>query len=145
MNANGSVPWKWREDPSPPEPCGAVAWQDAARRLHARLAQLPPEVQGRLFVCVSRDVLVVAGAAADLPWVPGIAYATRSADAPTLWRPTVLQPDAPADLLARALRRFHARGSLLLWPEPAAVIPLDRQYRVSKELLKRIEDRWQTA
>lgn len=145
MSANGSVPWKWRADPSPPEPCGAVAWHEAARRLHARLTQLPPSMQARLLVSVSRDVLVVTGAAAELPWVPGIAYATRSADAPSLWRPTVLQPDVPADLLARSLRRFHARGPLLLWPEPAAVIPLDRQYRVSTELLERIAERWQSA
>jgi hypothetical protein len=145
VNANSSVPWTWRADPSPPEPCGAVGWHDAARRLHARLSQLPPSLQARLFVSVSRDVLVVAGAAEELPWVPGIAYATRSADAPTLWRPTVLQPDVPADLLARSLRRFHARGPLLLWPEPAAVIPLDRQYRVSAGLLGLIAKRWQPA
>ena len=93
----------------------------------------------------SRDVLVVSGAAADLPWVPGIAYAARCMDAPTLWRPTVLQPDVSADLLARSLRRIHSRGPLLLWADPAAVVPLDRHLRVGPELLARIAERWQST
>jgi len=145
VNANGSVPWKWRADPSPPEPHAAVAWHDAARRLHARLAQLPAETQSRLMASASRDVLIVTGAAKDLPWVPGIAYATRCAEAPTLWRPTLLQPDVPADLLARSLFKTHAREPLLLWAEPATVVPLDRQQRVSPELLARIAERWQAT
>ena len=143
MIAHGSVPWKWREDPSPSEPEGAVAWHDSARRLHARLAQLSPAHQARLLACASRDVLVVTGAAADLPWVPGIAYAIRCADAPTLWRPTLLQPEVPADLMSRSLQRLHGREPLLLWPEPATVVPLDRQLRVTAELLARIAERWQ--
>jgi len=143
VNANGSVPWTWRTDPSPPEPDGAVAWHQVARRLHARLAQLSSSTQARLLASASRDVLVVTGASADLPWVPGIAYAIRCADAPTLWRPTVLQPDVPANLLARSLRRRHSREPLLLWPEPAAVVPLDRQLPVTPELLERIAKRWQ--
>ena len=145
MSAKGSVPWKWHADPSPPEPHGAVAWHEAARSLHARLAQLPPSTQARLLATASRDVLVVTGAPADLPWVPGIAYAARCAEAPTLWRPTVLQPDVPADLLARSLQRLHPREPMLLWPDPAAVVPLDRQLRVTPQLLERIARRWQAS
>jgi hypothetical protein len=135
--------WDWRADPSPLEPDGAVAWHEVARSLHARLAQLPPSTQARLQASASRDVLIVTGAAADLPWVPGIAYATRCTEAPTLWRPTVLKPDVPADLLARSLQRAYTREPLLLWPDPAAVIPLDRQLRVTPGLLERIAERWQ--
>lgn len=137
--------WNWRADPSPLEPQGAVAWHEAARSLHARLAQLPPSTQARLLASASGDVLVVTGASADLPWVPGIAYATPCPEAPTLWRPTVLRPDVPADLLARSLQRFYAREPLLLWPDPATVIPLDRQLRVAPKLLERIAERWQAT
>lgn len=145
MSVVGAVPWKWRADPSPPAPDAAVAWHDAARALHARLGRLPPEAQSRLLASASRDVLIVSGAAEDLPWVPGIAYAARCADAPTLWRPTLQQPDVPADLLARSLRKMHSREPLLLWPDPAALVPLDRHLRVSPELLARIAERWQSA
>ena len=141
----GSVSWDWRADPAPLEASGAVAWHAAARSLHTRLGLLPPSTQERLLVSASRDVLVVTGAAADLPWVPGIAYATRCVEAPTLWRPTVLKPDVPADLLIRSLWRAHAREPLLLWPDPAAVIPLDRQLRVTPQLLERIAERWQAS
>jgi hypothetical protein len=142
VNPNASVPWAWRADPSPLEPSGAVAWHEAARTLHARLVQLPRSTQARLLASASGDVLVVTGAAADLPWVPGIAYATRCADAPTLWRPTVLKPDVPEDLLARSLQRAYAREPLLLWPDPAVVIPLDRQLCVTPKLLEHIAERW---
>jgi len=140
-----AVAWKWRADPSPPAPDAAVAWHDSARLLHARLGRLSPDTQARLLACASRDVLIVSGAAEDLPWVPGIAYAARCTDAPTLWRPTVLQPDVPAELLARALRRAHSRGPMLLWPDPAALVPLDQQLRVSPALLARIAERWQSS
>jgi hypothetical protein len=88
---------------------------------------------------------VVTGAAHDLPWVPGVAYATRSSEAPTLWRPTWLRPDVPLDLLARALHRLHAREPVLLWPDPAAVVPLDHDLPVSAALLTRIAERWRGA
>jgi hypothetical protein len=122
-----------------------VAWHAASRSLHARLLQLSPAQQDKLCVSASRDVLVVTGAAPDLPWVPGISYATRSADAPTLWRPTWLLPDVPLDLLARSIKRLHAREPVLLWPDPAAVVPLDHELRVSPDVLTRIAKRWRSA
>jgi MoxR-vWA-beta-propeller ternary system domain bpX5 len=122
-----------------------VAWGGAARSLHARLARLPPSLQMRLFASASFNFLIVTGSPEDLVWVPGVAYATRSTEAPTLWRPTLLLPDVPMDLLARSLQRLHAREPLLLWPEPAAVVPLDRQLRVTPELLERIAKRWQAS
>jgi len=57
----------------------------------------------------------------------------------------VLQPDVPADLLARSLQRLHPREPMLLWPDPAAVVPLDRQLRVTPQLLERIARRWQAS
>jgi hypothetical protein len=137
------MPWNWCADPSPSEPEGAVAWQEAARSLHARLGRLSPEVRSRLRVSAGRGLLIVTGAAADLPWVEGIAYAARCAAAPALWRPTLHSPDVPADLLARALARRHAREPLLLWPLPAAVVPMDRLLPVTPELLARIARCWQ--
>ena len=142
IRESASLEWHWRVDPAPPEARAAVAWHAASAALHARLEQLPEEVQARLYATASRDVLIVTGERVDLPWVPGIAYATSCPTAPALWRPTLLQPDVPADLLERALRRVHQRQPLLLWPEPAAVVPLDRQLRVTPALLERIAQRW---
>ncbi len=145
MNPHESLSWRWRQDPSPPEPRAAVAWHAASRSLHARLEQLPEIVQKRLYVTASRDVLVVTGAAEDLPWSPGVSYAANSAEAPTFWRPTLLRPDISIDLLSRALQERHARQPLLLWPEPAAVVPLDRLLAVTPEVLARIAEQWQAS
>lgn len=145
MNLNDSLPWRWQLDPSPPEPRAVVAWHAASRSLHARLEQLPDHVQKRLYATANRDVLIVTGAAGDLPWAPGVSYAAASADAPTLWRPTLMRPDAPHDLLSRALQQRHARQPLLLWHEPDAVIPLDRLLAVTPQVLARISEQWQAS
>lgn len=145
MTLNDSLAWRWQHDPSPPEPRAAVAWHAVSRLLHSRLEQLPESQQKRLYATASRDVLVVTGAAEDLPWVPGVSYAATCTDAPVLWRPTLLRPDAPADLLSRALQQRHARQPLLLWPEPNAVIPLDRLLAVTPQVLVRIAEQWQAS
>ena len=145
MNPAGSLSWRWQPDPSPPDARAAVAWHAASRSLHARLEKLPESVQKRLCATASRDVLVVTGVAEDLPWAPGVAYAATCTDAPTLWRPTLMRPDAPCDLLSRALQQKHARQPLLLWPEPEAVIPLDRLLAVTPQLLARIAEQWQAS
>ena len=145
MSIKRPVAWTWRADPSPPEPEAAVAWHDTARALHARLARLPSSQLERLQACGNGDVLIIVGASGDLPWIPGIAYAARCTDDPALWRPTVVRPSVPIDLLARALKRRHAREPLLLWHEPAGIVPLDRQQRVSDDLLARFAERWRAA
>ncbi|KQW02684.1 hypothetical protein ASC87_13210 [Rhizobacter sp. Root1221] len=121
------VGWSWRPREDGAVPQAAVAWGPAAAWLRARVDRVTAPVRQRLHVTSSRDVLVLFGAADDLPWVSGVAYAAPSADAPSLWLPTLWSPDVPADLLARALAARHGRTPLLLWPDPAAIVPLDRQ------------------
>ena len=144
MNLAAAIDWRWRARGDAPEPRAAVAWgESAAQRLHARIAQLPEDAQAALSLTATRDVLVAVGDASALPWVDGVAYASPCADAPALWLPTLAEPDVPVDLLARALVAQHGREPLLLWPQPAAVVPLDRQLPASPGLLARIAERWQ--
>lgn len=123
-------------------PLAVVAWGDNAVRLHARLCALSTEHLMRLLGTASRDVLVVSGQTADLPWVDGAAYAAPCNEAPALWLPTLYQPDVPGDLLSQALLQRHPRSTLLLWPTPAAIVPLDRQLPLSDEHLRRIGEHW---
>lgn len=145
MSAAPALDWGWRKQDDPPQPRAAVAWRDGARQLHARLVRLDAARQSRLSIAAAADVLVVLGDAADLPWVDGVSYAAPCAQAAGLWLPTLQRPEVAPDLLMRALQRQHARQPLLLWPEPAAVIPLDRQLPVSPELLVRLAQRWKAA
>jgi len=139
----GKFDWRWRRRAEPAAPRAVVAWGDAAARLHARLAGMPPERQARLLGTASRDVFIVSGETVDLPWVDGAGYAAPCAEAPGLWLPTLWQPDVACDLLALALHKRHARQPVLLWPAPCALVPLDRQLPLSAAHLLRIATHWQ--
>ncbi len=145
MSLAGKVTWRWQRRAEPALPRAVVAWGDHALRLHARLCRLPADHLARLLGTASRDVLVVSGAMDDLPWVEGAAYATPCEAAPALWLPTLQEPTVPADLLCQALLRRHPRASLLLWPVPAAIVPLDRQLPLSAEHLDRMVQHWGTT
>ena len=134
--------WAWRPRRVPADVQAAVAWGEVARRLYARLLLIPEAQAARLQATANRDVLVLSGAAADLPWVEGIAYAAADERAPGLWLPTSWEPDVPTDLLAQALSKKFSRAPLLLWRDPPAVVPLDRQLPVTAQHLQRIEAYW---
>ncbi|MBK5301349.1 MULTISPECIES: bpX5 domain-containing protein [Gammaproteobacteria] len=134
--------WRWQPRRVPAEPQAAVAWGEAARRLHARLLLIPEEQAARLQVTANRDVLVVSGVADDLPWVDGVEYAVADERAPGLWLSTSWEPDVPTDLLGQALSTTFSRSPLLLWRDPPAVIPLDRQLPVTPQHLQRIDAYW---
>ena len=123
--------WQWVCRSPALVPCAAVGWGRAAALLYDRLLHIDVEGQTRVQVAIGSDVIVVLGEVADLPWVEGIAYAAPSPDAPSLWLPTVLAPDIPADLLAQRFIRRYGRQPLLLWPDPACLVPLDQQVPVS--------------
>lgn len=136
--------WRWRPRAEALPAQAAVAWGAAARALHARLQQFEPEQQAGLSATASRDLLIVVGEGAALPWVDGIAYAGPCGEAPGLWLPALEEPDLPLDLIARGLERRHqGRQPLLLWPRPEAVLPLDRLLPLSQPLLARIAAHWQ--
>jgi hypothetical protein len=124
-----------------------VAWGAAAPRLHARLQALVaagPQQAKLLQATASRDVVIVTSQQAEqLPWVEGAAYAAPCDEAPALWLPTLQRPDAAPELLMRALKARHQRQPILLWPAPAALVPLDRLLPVTAELLARIGEHWQ--
>lgn len=138
MTAAPLAPWPWRPRREPGPPAAAVAWGTAAARLHARLADEVASPPGDRSATGGHQLLVVLGEAAALPWVEGVAYAAPCEQAPSLWLPVLWEPGLPPDLLARALQRHHGRQPLLLWNEPLALVPLDRQLPVTPELLARL-------
>ena len=142
MRPAGLPAWQWRARTAAVEPLAAVAWGDAATRLHAQLTRDVAAAPGCWSATASRDLLVLQGETATLPWVDGVAYAAPCDCAPALWLPTLWEPDLPGDLVARALHRLHGRQPLLLWRQPLAVVPLDRLLPVTPALLARIAGHW---
>ncbi|PVZ20169.1 MULTISPECIES: hypothetical protein [unclassified Pseudomonas] len=141
MNA-GLVQWQWRARQAASAPQAAVAWGDAARRLHARLKRMAEGELAGLEATANGEVLVITGRPDTLPWVEGVQYACAEPAAPGLWLPTSWEPDAPLDLLGQALLARFPRAPLLLWHAPAAVVPLDRCLPVTAQHLQRIEHEW---
>ncbi|MBX9884618.1 MAG: hypothetical protein K2X68_06565, partial [Novosphingobium sp.] len=56
-----AIDWRWIVRSEAPAPLAAVAWAEAARKLLARLFEIQPDVQARLAVSASRDVIIVTG------------------------------------------------------------------------------------
>ncbi len=142
MSIAAAIDWNWRARQEPGQPQAAVAWGQAAVRLHARLFRMTDEQTSRLQATTNRDVLIVTGNADDLPWVEGVDYACTEPATPGLWLPTSWEPDAPLDLIGQALLGRFARAPLLLWHAPEAVVPLDRCLPVTARHLQRIQDEW---
>ncbi|MBI5501883.1 MAG: hypothetical protein HY907_16690 [Deltaproteobacteria bacterium] len=69
------------------------------------MADSDDETLACLRAATTSGVLLVIGPAALLPWVDGASYLGRYAAAPLLYLPTALVPNAPLDLLVRAVRR----------------------------------------
>lgn len=143
MSSSGKIQWQWHERSEGLLPQGAFAWRGAVAALHGRLCKMDMVQRARLSATATRDLLVVTGEPNDLPWAEGLAYITQSAHYPSLWLPTCHAPDAPHDLIAKALIERYGRQPLLLWPDPAIAIPLDRLLPVTPALLDRFTARWQ--
>ena len=110
------IDWRLREPPLPPI---AVCVQgDAALVMARHLLARSAEERDRLQGVSGRNLLVLIGESAALPWVDGALYLGRDPEAPALLLPTTQQPSIPLALLESALRR-HAPG---LNP-PLAVLP----------------------
>jgi hypothetical protein len=81
-------------------------------------------------------VLVLLGEAAALPWVDGVVYLGRDAEAPSLLLPCTLAPDVAPALLDRALvTRARAGTPLAVLPRSGHLVPVGAARPVSRETL----------
>jgi hypothetical protein len=113
-----------RSDPL--RPLGAIAEEDAARRLARRLLALPDDALARLAGVAAPGLLAIVGQEEDLPWVDGIRYLGRDAEAPALLLPTSAALAAPAALVERALLACApaADRPLAVLADPLRLVPV---------------------
>jgi len=116
----------WRPRHEALEPCAAWASDAARLALLQHLIAQPEERLARLTGLASKELLVVLGPAAELPWVDGVKYLGIDARAPGLLLPTQLEPEVHPALVERGLRtRFAAEvAPLAVLLEPARVASL---------------------
>ena len=135
--------WTWRSESDVPPAMGVVGCGDIARALFAKAeaiaaAQSTPQWQ----VSAHQDLLVLTGNTETLPWVDGARYIAPRTEAPGLWLPTLERPDIALDLLAAAIAHRHPQRPMLLWPQPAQLVPLHRLLPADAAVLARIAARW---
>ena len=132
----------WRPRKTPLDPVGVAARGEAARALARRLLAREDEALARLSGAASRELLVVLGDAADLPWVDGAVYLGKDTAAPSLLLPTTREPAVPLPLVERALARAAAA------PPPFAVLldpPLLTSLEAARPVLRSTLERWLTG
>jgi hypothetical protein len=115
------LPLAWHPRLVPLEPVGVAARGEAARALIRRLLARTDEDLGRLSGVAGQEVILLLGAATDLPWVEGAAYLGRDPRAPSLLLPTNRHPGVPLALLERALLARAGRQKA----EPPLAVLLD--------------------
>lgn len=134
--------WFWQPADRSIRPAAAIGWDDIAEALLEYLLVLDERFYSQLQVTLSDRALIVFGQAEILPWIDGIHYASPCDKFPTLWLPTHSKPSVSIELVSRALGYHYGSAPLLLWPEPAAVIPLDRRFSINRNLLETMPRNW---
>ena len=132
----------WRPRRTPLDPVGVAARGLAARALAQRLLARDDEALARLSGAAARDLLVVLGDSADLPWADGAVYLGKDAAAPSLLLPTTREPSVPLPLVERAFARAAAA------PPPFAVLldpPLLTSLEAARPILRRTLETWLTG
>lgn len=128
------ISWVPRETPL--LPAAVAARGDAALRLARRLLLLDDESLARLEGVAGNELIVIKGAAEDLPWVEGVQYLGVDHDAPALLLPTNYEASLPKPLLARALAaRAGESGTIAVLPQPALLVPMKSARSVSRQAL----------
>ena len=116
-------------------PAGVVAAGDIALRLLDRLRLRSEEELARLTVVATRDLLVLLGAADDLPWIDGARYCAPDPVTQLLWLPTAWKPRFPSDLVRRSATARVGERAVLLWNEPELFLPLHLARNLSPGLI----------
>lgn len=132
-----TLAWHPRMDAAPA--AGLVATGAARPALLRALLRRDADGLRGLSAAATRDLLVVLGPTALLPWVDRVHYCAPAPDVPGLWLPTRLAPDAPAELLHGALQRRCGHAALLLWHDPELVLGLDGALPVTPPVLDWLE------
>ena len=121
------------------EPAAVIGTGPVARTLAKRLLRMADADLTALRGVAGDGLIVLMGEAAALPWVDGVVYLGRDADAPRLLLPTTLRPTMAADVFERAIAR-HAGGHASPWAilaAPPRVIPLADALPVERDHILR--------
>ena len=124
--------WLARPAGSAPEARGQVSQGAAMRQVLARLARCDDEALAALTAVATRDMLVLLGRAAALPWVDGARYCAPDPLQRMLWLPTDVAPQLPLDLVLANLAGRGAHLPFLLWDAPEQVLDIGHAHPLTR-------------
>ena len=134
MTAPVTIEWTKRHHPLRPE--AVAARGEAAEELVRRAIKLDDLHLSRLRGVASKDLVVLTGEHADLPWVDGVAYLGRPRGAPGLFIPTTLAPTVPESLLARAVTHAGIAAPVAVLVDKGTLVSLAEALPLSREVLE---------
>jgi hypothetical protein len=108
------------------DPVAVIGTGPVARALAQRLLRLPDAALAALRGVAGDGLVALIGEAAALPWVDGVVYLGRDADAPRLLLPTTLRPAVAVEVFERAIARQAGKlaSPWAVLVAPPRVIPL---------------------
>lgn len=127
--------WIARPAGSAPEPGAQVAQGAVIARVLARLVNCSDAELAALTAVATRDMLVLLGRPAALPWIDGVRYCAPDPQQRMLWLPTDMQPQLPLDLVLANLSARGASLPFLLWDAPEQVLPLGQPLALDRARL----------
>lgn len=144
MTPSASLAPRWAPRDRPLDVCGLLARSGAYAALLDALLARSSETLAALHAVAGDEVIVVLGAAEEIPWIDGGEWLGRDPEAPSLLLPTALAPGLPLTLLERAVLRRFASAETPLAVVPGMVVPLAaaRPVRRAKLHALRAERRW---
>ena len=124
------------------EAVAVVAQDHVARALADRLLADNPERLAGLTGLAGQGLLVVLGAADQLPWVDGVGYLGRDPAAPRLLIPTALRPTVAIEIVEAAMLAHAAslRPPLAMLQAPPRVLSVADALPLSRDRLQRWRD-----
>ena len=104
------------------------------------LKHLKPENLQRLRGVYTDSALVLMGAEADLPWLPGQTYLGIDPGAPQLYLSTFRAPSIPVDMLQQGIFSHWGEGIYAIDPVNKQIIPLHNALTVEVDILQHVFD-----
>ena len=130
----------WQAHPRRVEARALVLWGSLRQQAVQRLQQYADADLRQLALVPTEQCWVLIGPLKYLPWLDGVAYAAPDTQVADLWLPLHVQPSVCSTLLLQQLKQQHQHAPFLLWPQPAALVCLNKPYTLSHTLLSRLQE-----
>ena len=122
----------WTPSPHPLAASGLLIYAREFPLLKDKLNTFTPEQKVRVKLAHDKNVIVLLGEDADLPWIPGALYLGQVTGVTHLYLPTTLSPSLPIPLVASAVSTLFGNGQYVIDPkhhqcfDVSAALPLHR-------------------